>query len=73
MKTDLNALKLAEYRARDAYNDLRLAYMSAASAHRCSPSKEAAANLFSARAAADEALRVFNAARIARLLAEIAP
>ena len=71
---ELNALILAESAAFDAYNDLRLAYMSANSAYdaswkqRWGGTKEAHAKLLSARKAADEALKTFNAARIARLV-----
>lgn len=74
---ELNALILAEYAARDAYNDLRLAYMSANSAYdaswrqRWGGTEEAHASLLDARKAADEALKVFNAARIARLMAAV--
>ena len=79
MNVELNALILAEYAARDAYNDLRLAYMSAKSAYDASwkqqplhsRTEEAHAKLLSARKAADEALKAFNAARIARLMFDV--
>ena len=75
MHTELNALILAEYAARDAYNDLRLAYMSAKSAYDASwkqqplhsQTEEAHAKLLSARKASDEALKALNTARHARL------
>ena len=73
MNPERNALIVSEYAARDAYNDLRLAYMSAKSAfdasckQRLGGTKEAREFFLNAGKASDEALQAFNTARLARL------